>query len=61
MLPDCFNKYKVFSAVGRGAGELLPDNLVVKKSRNTKRIRWLYEGNEMVASVRAGDHFIIPH
>jgi len=46
---------------GRGAGELLPDNLVVKKSRNTKRIRWLYEGNEMVASVRASDHFIIPH
>ncbi|MFH0862149.1 MAG: tRNA guanosine(15) transglycosylase TgtA [Candidatus Altiarchaeota archaeon] len=46
---------------GRGAGELLPDNLKVKKSRNTKRIRWLYEGSDMVASVRASDHFIIPH
>jgi 7-cyano-7-deazaguanine tRNA-ribosyltransferase len=46
---------------GQGAGELLPDNLKVKKSRNTKRIRWLYEGNDMIASVRASDHFIIPH
>ncbi|MBU0762940.1 MAG: hypothetical protein KKD39_07925, partial [Candidatus Altiarchaeota archaeon] len=46
---------------GEGAGELLPDNLVVKKSRNTKRIRWLYRGKNMIASVRASDHFIIPH
>jgi len=46
---------------GKGAGELLPDGLRVKKSRNTRRIRWLYEGSEMVASVRASDHMIIPH
>ncbi|MFH1056138.1 MAG: tRNA guanosine(15) transglycosylase TgtA [Candidatus Altiarchaeota archaeon] len=46
---------------GKGAGELLPDNLVVKKSRNTRRIRWLYEGREMIASVRASDHMILPH
>jgi 7-cyano-7-deazaguanine tRNA-ribosyltransferase len=46
---------------GEGAGELLPDNLIVKKSKNTKRIRWLYEGSQMIASVRASDHFIIPH
>jgi 7-cyano-7-deazaguanine tRNA-ribosyltransferase len=46
---------------GPGAGELIPDSIRVKKSRNTKRIRWLYEGAEMVASVRASDHMIIPH
>jgi 7-cyano-7-deazaguanine tRNA-ribosyltransferase len=46
---------------GEGAGELLPENIVVKKSRNTKRIRWLYAGSELFASVRAQDHFIIPH
>jgi 7-cyano-7-deazaguanine tRNA-ribosyltransferase len=46
---------------GQGAGALLPDNLKIKKSRNTKRIRWLYEGGELIASVRASDHFIIPH
>jgi 7-cyano-7-deazaguanine tRNA-ribosyltransferase len=46
---------------GAGAGALLPDGLKIKKSRNTKRIRWLYEGSEMVASVRASDHMIIPH
>jgi 7-cyano-7-deazaguanine tRNA-ribosyltransferase len=46
---------------GKGAGELLPDNLKIKKSKNTKRIRWLYEKKEMIASVRASDHFIIPH
>jgi 7-cyano-7-deazaguanine tRNA-ribosyltransferase len=46
---------------GAGAGELLSDKLKVKKSRNTKRMRWLYEGKEMIASIRASDHFIIPH
>ncbi len=46
---------------GRGAGELLPDNIIVKKSKNTKRMRWLYEGRRMMASIRASDHFIIPH
>ncbi len=46
---------------GQGAGKALPDNIVVKKSKNTKRIRWLYEKGQMIASVRASDHFIIPH
>ncbi len=46
---------------GKGAGELLPDGLRIKKSKNTKRIRWLYDGGGMLASVRASDHFIIPH
>lgn len=46
---------------GAGAGELLPDDLVVKRSRNTRRIRWLYVGGGMIAAVRASDHFILPH
>jgi 7-cyano-7-deazaguanine tRNA-ribosyltransferase len=46
---------------GNGAGELLPNGIKVKKSKNTRRIRWLYEGKDMLASVRASDHFIIPH
>lgn len=46
---------------GTGAGDLLPDNVRVKKSKNTKRIRWLYEKDDMIASVRASDHWIIPH
>ena len=46
---------------GRGAKELLPDNIRIKRSKKTKRIRWIYEGKDMIASVRASDHFIIPH
>ncbi|MBD3388874.1 MAG: tRNA guanosine(15) transglycosylase TgtA [Candidatus Altiarchaeales archaeon] len=45
---------------GKGAGTLIPDNVIVKKSKNTRRIRWLYEGKEMTASVRATDHLILP-
>jgi 7-cyano-7-deazaguanine tRNA-ribosyltransferase len=46
---------------GAGAGELVPDSVRVRKSRNTRRIRWVYEGRDLIASVRASDHFIIPH
>jgi 7-cyano-7-deazaguanine tRNA-ribosyltransferase len=46
---------------GRGAGELIENSFRIKKSRTTHRIRWIYRGKEMVASVRASDHFIIPH
>ena len=45
---------------GEGAGELIPSRVRIKKSRKTKRIRWIYEGKEMIASVRASDHFVIP-
>lgn len=46
---------------GVDAGSLIPDNARIKKSRATKRIRWIYVGRDMVASVRASDHYIIPH
>ncbi len=45
---------------GRGAGGLIPSGARIKKSRKTGRIRWIYEGKELIASVRASDHFIIP-
>jgi 7-cyano-7-deazaguanine tRNA-ribosyltransferase len=46
---------------GQGAGTLITEKVRIKKSRTTRRIRWMYEGKEMIASVRASDHFIIPH
>ena len=46
---------------GIGAGELIPDKVVIKKSKATRRIRGIYEGGELIAAVRASDHFIIPH
>ncbi|MFC2162924.1 tRNA guanosine(15) transglycosylase TgtA, partial [Candidatus Altiarchaeota archaeon] len=46
---------------GAGAGELIPESVRIKKSRSTKRMRWIYEGKDLIASVRASDHFIIPH
>lgn len=46
---------------GEGAGALIPASARIKRSRATQRIRWLYEGREMIASVRASDHFILPH
>jgi predicted RNA-binding protein (TIGR00451 family) len=46
---------------GENAGELISEKVRIKKSRATQRIRWLYEGKEMIASVRASDHLIIPH
>ncbi|MFH1722393.1 MAG: tRNA guanosine(15) transglycosylase TgtA [Candidatus Altiarchaeota archaeon] len=45
---------------GKGAGELIPDKVRIKKSRKTKRIRWIYLDKEMIASVRASDHIILP-
>jgi len=46
---------------GEGAGELIPDNARIMKSKKTRRMRWIYVGGEMIASIRAQDHFIIPH
>jgi 7-cyano-7-deazaguanine tRNA-ribosyltransferase len=45
---------------GPGASELMEDSFRIKKSRRTGRIRWIYQGKELIASVRASDHFIIP-
>lgn len=45
---------------GSGAGELIPGNVKIKRSKTTKRIRWIYLGKELIASVRASDHFILP-
>lgn len=46
---------------GKGAGELIPRNVKIKKSKTTKRIRSIFEGGELLAAVRASDHYIIPH
>jgi predicted RNA-binding protein (TIGR00451 family) len=46
---------------GKDAGALITEKARIKKSRATERIRWIYEGKEMIASVRASDHLIIPH
>ncbi|MBN2251815.1 MAG: tRNA guanosine(15) transglycosylase TgtA [Candidatus Altiarchaeota archaeon] len=46
---------------GKGAGELIPEKARIKRSRKTGRIRWIYEGKDMIAAVRASDHYIIPH
>ena len=46
---------------GKGAGELIPRNVKIKKSKATKRIRSIHEGKELIAAVRASDHIIIPH
>ena len=46
---------------GSGASDLLPDDIRIKRSKRTSRIRWVYLKHEMIASVRAHDHFIIPH
>lgn len=45
---------------GEGAGSLIPDNVVIKKSRKTKRIRWVYHKKELFLTVRASDHFLLP-
>jgi len=45
---------------GPNASELVEKNFRIKKSRRTGRIRWIYRGKELIASVRASDHFIIP-
>jgi len=47
---------------GFGAEKVLDKfNLRIKRSKATKRIRWIFSGKDMIASVRASDHFIIPH
>lgn len=46
---------------GSKADELIDEkNIRIKRSRKTGRIRWIYKGKELIASVRASDHFIIP-
>jgi len=45
---------------GSGADKALPKDLRVKRSRKTGRIRAVYQGKNLIASVRASDHFIIP-
>jgi len=45
---------------GSGAGDLIDNNVRIVRSRKTKRIRWIYSNKELIASVRAKDHFIIP-
>lgn len=48
---------------GGGAGNLIDDNVRIVRSRKTRRIRWIYDAKnrrELIASVRARDHLIIP-
>ncbi len=45
---------------GSGADSLIDDGVRIKRSRRTGRIRWIYDKKELIASVRASDHFIIP-
>jgi len=70
MCPELADKRKgisdidIFRAIldyqfGSGASEII-DRISVKKSRNTGRMRWIYQGRELIASIRASDHFIIP-
>ncbi len=44
---------------GPDAGRLI-NNVRIKRSRKTHRIRWIYQDRELIASIRASDHFIIP-
>ncbi|OQX22580.1 MAG: hypothetical protein BWK75_00400 [Candidatus Altiarchaeales archaeon A3] len=49
---------------GKDASQILDHfNLMIKRSRKTKRIRWIHDNKtkELLASIRASDHFIIPH
>lgn len=45
---------------GSGADSLIDEKVRIKRSRKTGRIRWIYDKKELIASVRASDHFIIP-
>lgn len=48
---------------GTGAGDLIAENVRIVRSRKTRRIRWIYDSKnrrELIASVRARDHLIIP-
>lgn len=45
---------------GAGAGGLLPRDARIRRSRTTQRIRAVYDRRELIATVRASDHFIIP-
>jgi len=49
---------------GKDADKILNNfSLRIRRSKTTKRIRWIYDNKtkELLASVRANDHFIIPH
>jgi 7-cyano-7-deazaguanine tRNA-ribosyltransferase len=45
---------------GKGASGVLPAGIRIKRSKKTGRIRAVYEGKNILATVRASDHFIIP-
>ncbi|PKP54617.1 MAG: tRNA-guanine(15) transglycosylase [Candidatus Altiarchaeales archaeon HGW-Altiarchaeales-3] len=48
---------------GSGAGDLINDTVRIVRSKKTRRIRWIYDGKnrrELIASVRARDHLLIP-
>ena len=72
MCPELADKRKgvsdtdIFRAIldyqfGSGASEIIDiDKIRIKKSRNTGRMRWVYQGKVLIASIRASDHFIIP-
>jgi len=45
---------------GAGAGELIPENARLRRSRESKRVRYVYEGKELLCVVRARDSFLIP-
>jgi len=70
--PGFYDKYnltdiEIFKKImdyqfGEGAGDLVDEfkKIRIKRSRKTKRMRWVYSGKELIASIRASDHFIIP-
>ncbi len=45
---------------GKGAGDLVPGNVKIVRSKKTRRIRRIYYKNELIASIRASDHMILP-
>ena len=45
---------------GKGSGEVLfPDNIMVERSRGTKRIKYVYLNNVRICSYRVRDGFLI--
>lgn len=45
---------------GENASDCLPANMQIKRSRKTGRIRAIFEGKKLLATVRAADHMILP-
>ncbi|MBY8999928.1 MAG: pseudouridine synthase [Candidatus Heimdallarchaeota archaeon] len=45
---------------GKGSGEVLfPENIMIERSRGTKRIKFVYLNNERICSFRVSDGFLI--